>query len=41
MEKKLFQQQKFVEGIENGLGAIMDAGRLKKIPDSDKPAVCQ
>jgi uncharacterized membrane protein YgcG len=37
----LFQQQKFVEGIEKGLGEIMAAGRLTKIPESDKPAVCQ
>jgi uncharacterized protein len=37
----LFKQEKFVEGIESGLGAIMAAGRLKQIPEIDKPEICR
>ena len=37
----LFQQGKFVEGIERGLQEIMTAGRRNPIPENDKPPVCQ
>ena len=36
----LFQQGRFVEGIEQGLQAIMAAGRLKPVPDDQKPGSC-
>lgn len=37
----LFKQDKFVDGLEQGLAQIMAAGRLKKIPDDHKPEICR
>ena len=37
----LFRQEKFVEGIELGLGEIMAAGRLKPISESHKQEICR
>lgn len=36
----LFQQGRFVEGIEQGLQAIMAEGRLKPVPEDHKPGSC-
>jgi len=36
-----FREKKFVEGIEQGLLEIMQAARLKEIPDDHRPAVCR
>ena len=36
-----FKEKKFVEGIEQGLLEIMQAARLKVIPDDHRPAVCR
>jgi uncharacterized protein len=36
-----FRAEKFVEGIEQGLTEIMQAARLKTIPEDHRPEVCQ
>ena len=36
-----FQENKFVEGIEQGLLEIMQAARLKVIPEDHRPDVCR
>ena len=36
-----FRDEKFVEGIEQGLAEIMQAARLKIIPEDHRPEVCQ
>jgi uncharacterized protein len=36
-----FKEKKFVEGLEQGLLEIMQAARLKVIPDDHRPAVCR
>ncbi len=37
----LFRQDRFVDGVEQGLAEIMQAARLKVIPADHKPAVCR
>jgi uncharacterized protein len=37
----LFRQDRFIAGLEQGLEAIMEAGRLKPIPEDHKPLVCR
>jgi uncharacterized protein len=37
----LFRQDRFIEGLEQGLDEIMAAGRRKPIPDDLKPASCR
>ena len=36
-----FRDQRYIEGIEQGLAEIMRAARLKVIPDNHKPDVCR
>ena len=36
-----FRDKRFVEGIEQGLAEIMQAARLKVIPEDHKPDVCR
>jgi uncharacterized protein len=36
-----FRDEKFVEGIEQGLVEIMQAARLKVIPEDHKPNICR
>ncbi len=36
-----FRDERFVDGIEQGLAEIMQAARLKTIPDDHRPDVCQ
>lgn len=37
----LFRQDRFVDGVEQGLAEIMQAARLKVIPEDHKPAACR
>jgi uncharacterized protein len=37
----LFRQDRFVDGVEQGLAEIMQAARLKMIPEDHKPAACR
>lgn len=37
----LFRQDRFVDGVEQGLAEIMQAARLKVIPEDHKPDVCR
>jgi len=37
----LFQDGRIVEGLERGLDEIMVAGRLKPIPEKQKPEICR
>ena len=36
-----FRQERFTEGIEQGLAEIMQAARLKVIPEDHKPEICR
>ena len=36
-----FREKRYTEGIEQGLAAIMQAARLKVIPENHRPDVCQ
>ena len=36
-----FRDKRFVEGIEQGLAEIMQAARLKVIPEDHKPDICR
>ncbi len=37
----LFRQDRFVDGVEQGLAEIMQAARLKVIPEDHKPDICR
>ncbi len=37
----LFRQDRFVDGVEQGLAEIMQAARLKVIPEDHKPDACR
>ena len=37
----LFRQDRFVDGLEQGLAEIMQAARLKVIPEDHKPDICR
>jgi len=37
----LFRQDRFIDGVEQGVTEIMQAARLKVIPDDDKPDICR
>jgi len=36
-----FSQQRFTEGIEEGLAAIMQVARLEVIPEESRPEICR
>ena len=37
----LFRQDRFVDGVEQGLAEIMQAARLKVVPPDHKPDICR
>jgi len=36
-----FRDERFVDGIEQGLAEIMQAARLRVIPEDHRPDVCR